>query len=765
MRQDIFNYALKFPGASSSSVFKFGSAGIDLESGRPGDAVEFRFKLVDADTYPTLPTELTNQVIYSSEGENGGIRVRWSGSGNDTDREGYVDVFYVSGSSYATHSVGPAPIYNGDWWTFIYQRTSGSNSDNITQTYNSFLKQKDFNGIDRHFSSSYTSTNDADNTKNILRGTDLPMTIGGITSSNSHGYMYAGELQEFRIYTKALKESVFNGHVLSPESYASNNPTGSFYDLGFRLKFGTEPLEWNHSVYTIVSSSHPNQDITTWNGVSSLLVATGSGWANKSSYNYNEEEVVPKMPKVLGLQPVEDEIIIADENPTITNSNGEVVLSRDASVLKKSTELSSPAASKIGIYFSPTNEINKDIMNHMGDFKLDDILGDPEEEYDNEYSTLREFRNEYFKKNKEKYNYVDYFNIIKYYDTSIFRAIQSQFDAKTKALTGVVIEPHILERNKVKTLNQQPSYESLNYDTELSCSKTIEGQYSNMNIATEMSQSPDLAFDYVQMYTGSVENVTEIESEYLKQYTSSIDFRGAIITSTVPYTTTDGSETVGELGKEIELAQDLPIFEQGTSKFYDELNFTNSDVNKPGFSLATPTRSFGAQYYIGYNYIRDILETVTGSRTTSQYQVLKGFFTSSNYNPTEMNISASMGIYESSSFAPAEYIPPFETARIRSKWEGSKITSPDWNRAATNSTEGTVNKNGKQNTPDGGPVVEIFKADPNKLIYKPTAENGNFSIESEFKRKRLMEEKNPINPFSYPIDLFRKLLDNRRRNL
>ncbi len=60
-----------------------------------------------------------------------------------------------------------------------------------------------------------------------------------------------------------------------------------------------------------------------------------------------------------------------------------------------------------------TDEINNDIMNHMGGFKLDDIIGDPGEIYSDEYQSLRNFRNEYFKKIKQKYDYVDYFNIVK----------------------------------------------------------------------------------------------------------------------------------------------------------------------------------------------------------------------------------------------------------------------------------------------------------------------------------------------------------------
>ena len=757
---------MNFPVENTSSIFKFGAGGINLSTGRPADSIEFRFKLSDADTFAILPTSQSKQVIYSSENEKGGVRVNWSGSNDNTARQGYVEVFYESGSAYATHSVGPAPIYNGEWWTFVYQRTSGSNSDNITQTYQSFLKQKDFDGLDREYSSSYTSTNNADNTKNILRGTDLPMSIGGISASNDHGFMFSGNIQEFRMYTTALNETAINSHTLSPESYASNNPTGSYYDLGFRLRFGTEPLEWNHSTYTIVSSSHPNQNITEWNGTTSLLVATGSNWLNKSSYSYNQEEILPNMPTVLGLQPVQDEIVVTDEEPLLKNSRGEVLLSRDSSVLKKSSQITNPASSKVGIYFSPTNEINKDIINHMGNFKLDDILGDPEELYEDEYQSLRNFRNEYFKKIKEKYNYVDYFNIIKFYDTSVFRAIQGMFDSKTKALTGVVVEPHILERSKIKSLYEQPTFENLEYDAKMSCSKSLLGQYEGINLSGSLKQSPDITSQFQYQASASIKKISIISSQTEYLISSSIIINSEeFVTSVIPGTNTQGSETSGELFDNIELSDTSPIFEEGTSRFYEKLDIDSSDVATPGFSLASPTRTGGAEYYLGYNYIRDILEVVTGSRKTNKYQKLEGFFTSSNYDPVLMNISSSLGIYESSSFAPAEYNPPFEESRIRSKWEGSKITSPDWNRAATNSSEGTVNINGSQDTPDGGPVVEIFKADPNKIIYKPTATDGYFSIQEGLEKRKIQQAKSPINPFALPVDLFRKLLDNRRRNL
>ena len=56
--------------------------------------------------------------------------------------------------------------------------------------------------------------------------------------------------------------------------------------------------------------------------------------------------------------------------------------------------------SDLGIHFSPTMEINEDILYTLGSFRLDDFIGSPlpSAQSSSQYTDLKEIRDIYFKK-------------------------------------------------------------------------------------------------------------------------------------------------------------------------------------------------------------------------------------------------------------------------------------------------------------------------------------------------------------------------------
>jgi hypothetical protein len=106
--------------------------------------------------------------------------------------------------------------------------------------------------------------------------------------------------------------------------------------------------------------------------------------------------------------------------------------------------------SDLGIHFSPTMEINEDILYTLGSFRLDDFIGSPlpSAQTSSQYTDLTEIRNHYFKKVKHRYNYWDYIKLIQYVDHTLFKIIENWVPWKANTKTGLLIEPHYLERNK-----------------------------------------------------------------------------------------------------------------------------------------------------------------------------------------------------------------------------------------------------------------------------------------------------------------------------
>ena len=104
----------------------------------------------------------------------------------------------------------------------------------------------------------------------------------------------------------------------------------------------------------------------------------------------------------------------------------------------------------LGVFFSPTTEINEDIVYQLGAFRLDDYIGSPlpSAQTASNYKDLKQIKDTYFKKVKRRYNYWDYVKLIQYIDHTLFKLVEQFVPAKANLKTGLLIEPHYLERTK-----------------------------------------------------------------------------------------------------------------------------------------------------------------------------------------------------------------------------------------------------------------------------------------------------------------------------
>ena len=87
-------------------------------------------------------------------------------------------------------------------------------------------------------------------------------------------------------------------------------------------------------------------------------------------------------------------------------------LSARARATKTLTATTGIESSRIGIFISPTANVNRDIVKALGGtFRLDDFIGDPRDENKFQYKDLRHLRKEYFKRYTNTNNFFDYLRI------------------------------------------------------------------------------------------------------------------------------------------------------------------------------------------------------------------------------------------------------------------------------------------------------------------------------------------------------------------
>jgi hypothetical protein len=117
-------------------------------------------------------------------------------------------------------------------------------------------------------------------------------------------------------------------------------------------------------------------------------------------------------------------------------------------------------SNKLGIYFSPTNVIDEDIIRSVANLDFDQYIGDPRDKYKYRYRQLEDVATTYWQKYDSPNNFWDYIRLIRYYDSSIFEQLRKFVPARARASVGLLIEPNILERKK-EVVGKKPTFEDL----------------------------------------------------------------------------------------------------------------------------------------------------------------------------------------------------------------------------------------------------------------------------------------------------------------
>lgn len=104
------------------------------------------------------------------------------------------------------------------------------------------------------------------------------------------------------------------------------------------------------------------------------------------------------------------------------------------------------------IDFSIVDALDQDIINIFSTFDIfDNAIGEPALLFSNDYPTLDNLREIYFKRLEKNINLKSFFELFKWFDTNIGIFIKKLIPRKTKYLgTNYVIESHMLERHKME---------------------------------------------------------------------------------------------------------------------------------------------------------------------------------------------------------------------------------------------------------------------------------------------------------------------------
>ena len=692
-----------------------------------GSKIEMEWKTTDKGRWPNTielflkPSTQTNFRILS--GSNWNVEVTASASSS----YGNV-VFNYAGSNCISSSL--LPIFNDRF--FGLSVSSGSNGLKLD------LRQSNKDKTIFEESKTITAATNWNNGSTLYLGGN-----------------YVGSVDEFRLWSDVLDTDRFYEHVSFPEMVNGNHISASSDDLYFRLDFEypknlaltSSLINVDTNIYfpTIALSPSSSLQITrnileetgsiginaiSSSNISPLLFATASGFTNIGDYPMQFEaidrSVVLEIPDMGSTRYSTNKVRF--ESQTDFNGNdvsGGVDLSVKDRVTKKSFDQAPTDSNRVGLFFSPTKELNIDIAKSFGGINLDNYIGDPADDYKPNYSTLDNLRNYYFQRfdNRDIYAYI---NLIKLYEKSMFEDIKKMLPARVKATTGLLIEPHILERSKVA--RKKPTGDEYQKDAEIHYSDTTilggENEQYETIVAADLSESLiGENYQYVgEIFTSSIQNLIGENYQYVGEiFTSSIQ---SVSGENYQY---EVSASAGldnpTFQTEIDIINGTQLVGQTT---YEEIGF---EIYAQGGSAIRTY--FNTDNKVVKERVRVNLVTEQKRREILAYNIKVGgkgdprggyYLTSSVYTETSLNIQPFSGstiptikgsiiaVQPVDGYLPTHYrnTSDLTTGMMNSYFKGSK------NTAAT--------------TLDGSSPIETFVSNPNTLTVSKTGRSASEPI-------------------------------------
>ena len=247
------------------------------------------------------------------------------------------------------------------------------------------------------------------------------------------GNGFEGNVDEVRLWTVTLQRSKFENHTLFPDAINGNSYTASTADLLFRLDF---EYPKDRTADSFIKNVAINESYTEPFGFANNMYSASVYPYQYTPYDRTVTATVPS----LGFN-VSNKIRF-EEQTLVTN------LSHKVRATKKSFDRAPIDSNRLGLFFSPIKELNMDILKAFGDFNIDNYIGDPSDEYKDNYKQLSVLRNYYFERLDR--NIYEYIQLVRYIDKSLFDVLDDLAPARAKVSKGLLIEPHYLERSKIK---------------------------------------------------------------------------------------------------------------------------------------------------------------------------------------------------------------------------------------------------------------------------------------------------------------------------
>lgn len=374
------------------------------------------------------------------QGQTGSV-ANWSlvlvPTGSEINDRGQLVLFDSAGATVAASGVDK--FYNGEFYTVMLRQGSESSSVDFQ------VKRFDDDVFEFEFSTSVTSS-----FTSSFRSGEIRLGSSATGSNDMR-------VDEFRLWNELTTDETFAFHAQFPGMYAGNDNESANQSLIFRHSFGVpQDLDSNPSV--------PNESPFVNSGTVDLILTSSfaAGFPEQIIFPFQyirvERETKRFTPNAGGSQFTSAKITIApsasfrSDALVVTGSSVFPVLNRNRSAVKTmmDREDAIKADSRVGLYFTLAETINDSILRSLGTIDINDLIGDPANLFEEEYRDLIDLNVFYNRSYAPAFDQNLFIRSVENLLDGLFDHAQQLVSVGTKLITGIVVEPTILERSKVK---------------------------------------------------------------------------------------------------------------------------------------------------------------------------------------------------------------------------------------------------------------------------------------------------------------------------
>ena len=322
---------------------------------------------------------------------------------------------------------------------------------------------------------------------------------------------YSMSIDEVRVWSEVITDGTFDNHTRFPGLYAGNTSASAGTSLVVRHSF-------NKPHDLVATASVTNE--TPWaNATGSLATSVAVGFNAAAAHPYQFDWLVRQTQRFTanaGGNQYSSNLITIAPPATFKPGTTQVTGSSLIPVLDRHKRIrATPSGSitfggdeikgttRIGFYLTLAESINDSIMRSMGAVDLNQLIGNPLDLYNEIYGDLTTEYQFYVDTYSPVFNYNTFARLTEGLLDGMFQQAKQNIPSAAKMLTGIVIEPPLLERNRV-VLNKPLKVEGSNTRREANARTILatEGSYPGARYAEadiENSGAPDPLADMKQV--------------------------------------------------------------------------------------------------------------------------------------------------------------------------------------------------------------------------------------------------------------------------